>query len=213
MSEVTNPYAWPDGSLDSPGGAAKVRGIGTDTIELEFEVTALDHEAYVEHCLASPAFAKSLRRAQVRTAFASALSIATGAAWFRIAGGDSESATVLLGIGGLVAVAVVLALPHGRREDMRRTYAKWRLGETAWQVLGPRRVTCSPARFHWWSPWNEVRVSWAAVDPVDVGTEGAYIPAPTHYCYMVPRRAFASDADFDTFVALVRKYQDAARTT
>ncbi len=206
MADPTNPYAVLDDPAAPRGHAATVRGIGTDTIELELEVTVLDHEALVEHYLRSPAFVKSVRQAQRRVVVSSVpLLLAIGLA--SLTGFGSTSAAVLVGLGGAVAATITLAIPIGRRGDVRRGYGKQRLGATAWRVLGPRRVRCTPTRFEWWSPWNDVRVSWAAVDEIETGIAAAYVTAPYPHCDIVPRHVFANDAEFDSFVALAREYQ------
>lgn len=177
-----------------------------ESIEVELEITSADHEVYVEHGLRSAATRRFFRRQQLATFVAAMVGIVALAFVFHLLS-DDASIPAALAPACLVAVAAVLLLPYAWRDRLRSRYMKSVTGPAAWRVLGSRRVRCSPGGFAWSASWSDVRVGWRAVDRISSDDHAAYIHASAPNAYIVPRRAFANDAEFEAFVALSRRYQ------
>ncbi len=78
-------------------------------------------------------------------------------------------------------------------------------------MLGPRRVTLTPEAVRSEGPHTDERFRWTAIERVLETENHLYFYIASARSHVIPRRAFASDAEFESFVALARKYQAAAQ--
>jgi hypothetical protein len=78
-------------------------------------------------------------------------------------------------------------------------------------LFGHHRVEISPEHVTEFNPHGQTSSTWRAVEQVAATEDHAYIYINAMAALIVPRRAFASPAEFDEFVRTARNYHAAAR--
>ena len=74
-------------------------------------------------------------------------------------------------------------------------------------LLGTKEVTLTPAEIRSTGAMGMTTTAWPAVERVVVDGDVLYLYISSVSAVVVPRRAFAQDADFEAFVETARKYQ------
>ncbi|MFN7954227.1 MAG: YcxB family protein [bacterium] len=209
MSDGANPYAPPTVAAAAPARVvAHTDATGAEARHIDVDITADDlAEFSAAHLVSSPSGRRQRRVFQVAFAFYVALMVSTALAkWWA----ERE-----LDVGSIVT-AVLVALfalfyagfqrTMGRRITRRSLAASRNLGS-----VGPRRVTIAPRSFRCEGPYTDDQVRWPAVERIVESEHALYVYVSANSGYVVPRRAFASDAEFEAFVAMARQYQAAAQ--
>lgn len=77
-------------------------------------------------------------------------------------------------------------------------------------LFGTHRVTLAPEGLSEVSGQGTTMTPWPVVERIVVSPDHAFIYINALAAVIVPRRAFANEADFDAFVATARRYQEQA---
>jgi hypothetical protein len=77
--------------------------------------------------------------------------------------------------------------------------------------LGWKRLTLSPESLIAVSEHRTVTICWAGIEKIVIAGERALIFDSPTSAHVVPRRAFADEDEFRDFVAIARRYRDAAK--
>jgi hypothetical protein len=73
-------------------------------------------------------------------------------------------------------------------------------------LFGPRRLTLTPQFMVSSSPYTQSVARWIAVERIDHQPPALYLYLSSNTAFIVPRRAFASDDDFQTFVNTAQQF-------
>jgi hypothetical protein len=179
------------GALDADSGA-----VG---LTLDFELTADDGRDFLRHDRYGPGPRAARRFRTILTFFLAvfALPSLVGGVW-RLAHGNMAA--------GLFTV--LLGLPVGAATAWGTSifYRRWMYDESlsklsGWAGYGPWRITLEPAGVSHSSPLQSGTRPWSEVDSVDVASTGVYLYGGGNQAVVVPRHAFATDADAEAFAA------------
>ena len=91
------------------------------------------------------------------------------------------------------------------RRLRKGTEAVFRRGRNL-ALFGPRRVTLTPQFMVSSSPYTQSVARWMAVEGIDPQPTALYLYLSSNTAFIVPRRAFASDDDFQTFVHTAQQF-------
>jgi uncharacterized membrane protein len=80
-------------------------------------------------------------------------------------------------------------------------------------VFGPRRITLTPQFVMHSSPYTQSATRWIAMERVDPQPEALYLYVSSNSAHIVPRRPFASDDDFRTFIQTAQQFHALALAT
>ena len=206
MSDEINPYSTtaqaPSGSpfAPSPGEVSEV----VHELELD-DIIAFN----MHHHARSPAVKRLRRFVGALSLFAAVLFTFAGVA---AAGGNRPSDAIVLFVmaGVLLVLAPILSGPLQRMVFRRSCRNLLREGSNR-AMLGTRRLRISAAGLSQSSELIETNAKWAAVEKIETTAEFAYFYIAAINAYVVPRRAFNDDLQFQTFVELARRYWRQAR--
>ncbi len=106
----------------------------------------------------------------------------------------------------VAAVAYVGAYPWIYAWRLRRSSEAVIQGGRNLAVFGPRRMTLTSQFVMHSSPFTQSAVRWIAVEKVDPQAVALYIYVSSNAAHIIPRRAFASDDDFQTFVHTAQEF-------
>jgi hypothetical protein len=73
-------------------------------------------------------------------------------------------------------------------------------------VFGPRRITLTPEFVMHSSPYTQSATRWIAIERVDPQPQALYLYVSSNSAHIVPRRAFASEDDFRTFIDAAQEF-------
>ncbi len=112
---------------------------------------------------------------------------------------------------GTMALAVLFGIFTARR-SMPRQMARQliRQGEKA-KILGAQRMRITPQGLTNVMELTAGAVDWAALERIDVSGEHAFFYLLNTTAFILPKRAFGSERDFDDFVATAKRYHDEAK--
>jgi hypothetical protein len=79
-------------------------------------------------------------------------------------------------------------------------------GQDVGKFLAERRLRVSPEALTHATEFSAETLSWKAIDKIAVTRDHAFLFFSRTAAYILPRRAFATDADFQDFVHLARRY-------
>lgn len=91
------------------------------------------------------------------------------------------------------------------RRLRKGTEAVFRRGRNL-ALFGPRRVTLTPQFLVSSSPYTQSVARWMAVEGIDPQPTALYLYLSSNTAFIVPRQAFASDGDFQTFVHTAQEF-------
>ena len=116
----------------------------------------------------------------------------------------------------LVALGVAFGLftiggwPLLHRWRVKRLVHRLHAGSRNPNVVGPRRVVLSPEFVTYSSAMSQTVVRWAGIEAIITEPQALYILVSAVSAVPVPRRAFATEADFERFVAAAREFHERA---
>lgn len=208
MSGGANPYAAPS-PVDRPNHVTIAeQPDGTEAHQIDVEITVddiVDFNAF--HVTKSPAGRRQTRSRRIVLAIYAAILAAPS-----LSALAEPSRLDGLMVSLFVFVCILIpAWPVIQRMAVRRSIRSAFASARNLGSLGPRQVTLTPRELRIRGPYTDDRVHWIAIENVEVGSSALYLYTSGTNGYVIPRRAFASDAEFEFFVALARGYQEAAR--
>jgi len=116
----------------------------------------------------------------------------------------------------LAAIGVVFGLftvggwPLLYRWRIRRQIHRFYADSHNYNVVGPRRVNLSPEFVTYSSPVSQTVMRWVGLEGIIAEPQALYLQVAVTAAVIVPRRAFANDADFDRFVAAAHEFHSRA---
>jgi hypothetical protein len=116
-----------------------------------------------------------------------------------------QSHDVLWGF-ALGSVIGALIFPWSFRRSLRRNVGKMLSEGKNKNLLGPREIVLSPAELRSTGSMGAATTAWPAVERIVKGDDVLYLYTTSMSAVVVPRRAFASDAEFALFEETARKY-------
>jgi hypothetical protein len=126
---------------------------------------------------------------------------------------DKWAAVLIITAFAIAILLVVVAVRVWVRPYLLALLVKLSLKdpENRKRMLGWRRIVIGPEGLSMRGEGIDSTVKWTAIQRIPVTREHAFLYMTTTNAFIVPRRAFASDADFRDFVATARACQDTAR--
>jgi len=116
----------------------------------------------------------------------------------------------------LAAIGIVFGLltvggwPLLYRWRIRRQIHRFYADRQNYNVVGPRRVIITPEFVTYSSPVSQTVMRWVGLERIITDPHALYILVAVTSAVIVPRRAFASDADFARFVATAHEFHSRA---
>lgn len=197
MSDEINPYST---TVQAPSGSPFAPSPG-DVSEVVFEQ---EIEDLIELAVHSQKRSRVLRRQQLAARLAVPLLftvIAFAAIYLQGLNRTTAGAAVVL-----LIMALSGALSRSPQRKQREILRRVLLEESNRTLLGTRRLRLTREAVLCSSEWIESAVKWPAVETVETNADCAYIYIASLQAYVVPRRAFNDDLQFQAFVELARRY-------
>jgi YcxB-like protein len=116
----------------------------------------------------------------------------------------------LAAVGGTFGLFAVGGWPFIHRWRVKRLVHRLYSGSQNPNVVGPRRVVLSPEFVTYSSAMSQTVVRWAGIEAIIAEPQALYILVSAVSAVPVPRRAFATEADFERFVAAARDFHGRA---
>lgn len=204
MSEGGNPYAVPSPAERPSHVTVAEQPDGTRIHQIDVEIGVddiVDFNAF--HVTESPAGRRQTRSRRIVLAIYAAILAAPSLSSLAE---PSRLDWLMVSLFAFVCV-LIPAWPAIQRVAVRRSIRSAYASARNLGSLGPRQVTLTPREIRIRGPYTDDRVHWIAIENVEAGSSALYLYTSGANGYVIPRRAFASDSEFDSFVALAREYQ------
>lgn len=121
---------------------------------------------------------------------------------------ELSSVNAILSLFPAFMIAVIALVSIGlRRRRIRQQLRHAVSVDGAMYPVGPQLLAIGPAGVHHESPVTRTTTSWRFVERVSVDEQLLRFHSGPTSAWMVPRRAFASDAELDRFVEAARRWQ------
>jgi hypothetical protein len=209
LNPYRSPGAEPSGSDLAGGPAAGVPGV-PGTFEVCFEMTPDDHLAFnIYHFRHSPARRWALLRAWVALPVTAASMLLLLVSTRAVPWQTLQRFWPLIVVFGAFLAAYPLLLPRAVARTVRRQMAA---GKNR-GVFGPCRLTISPAGVKQVTPLREIYVRWPAVEKIVEGDRHAFLYLSAVGAFVVPKAAFAGEADYLAFLHAARESASRAATS
>gem|GEM_PF-3080430 len=119
----------------------------------------------------------------------------------------------ILVVMGLVDLIVWFLYPALHRRRLKQAVTQMYSEGRNRLFEGPRRLTLSPSYLVYSTPMSQSIIRWAAIEKVAASESHLFIYLTSVTAVTVPRGAFASAAEFDTFSSRASELVDSAATT
>ena len=106
-----------------------------------------------------------------------------------------------------VGVSFLVILPFITRRSRRRTVKRMLREGKNLGVFGPQRISISPDWLSNASTVNQSITRWIGVERIVITPDAVFFYDSAVGAHLLPKRAFATDADFRHFVELAQEYQ------
>jgi hypothetical protein len=172
--------------------------------EVVYELEIEDVIAFNMHHRARSAVAKRVR--WLLTVLLLILAAVAARAGVTAIGENLPAAAVFFLILAVIAAFASLFSGNVLRALTRRSVRNFLREGSNRAILGTRRLQISTVGLSKSSELIETKAKWAAVEKIDTTREYAYFYIASIEAYVVPRRAFNDDLQFQAFVELARRY-------
>jgi hypothetical protein len=197
MSDEINPY---NASIRPPSGSPFAPAPG-EVSEVVYELEIEDHVELAMHVQKRSGV---LRRQQLAARLGAPILftvICLATIYRQGFNRATAGAIVIVGI-----VALIAFLSRAPRRKQRKILRKLFLEGSNRTLLGTRRLRLAPDRLICSSELIESAIQWPAVESIESNADYAYFYIASIQAYVVPRRAFNDDLQFQAFVELARRY-------
>ena len=208
MSSPPNPYAAP--RIEDPA-AALVAAVVVDDAghHIQYEIGLKDYLAFNEyHQQKSPAARGNFRRAWFLRAVTLAVIGFLACVLLRYAAPNLFPVMEVVVIGLLFAGWCLYPLQY--RAAIRRLVEQHYRDTNNDALFGLRKLSITPEYVIISTPLSQTVARWRAIREVDVQREALYLFQSGLTSIIVPRRAFASEAEFQRFVEAAVRFHSAA---
>lgn len=200
MSDEINPYST---IVQAPSGSPFAPWPG--------EVSEVVYELEVEDLVELSIFNHKRSRALRRQFFAVRAIAVGGALLIFTPLFLAPRIDVLSILAACVFALLIFLAPQVVRRRQRRLYRRIFLEGNNRTLLGTRRLRLAPQGLMFSSELIESTVKWPAVESIETNADYVYLYVAAVQAYVVPRRAFNDDLQFQAFVELARRYWGQAR--
>jgi hypothetical protein len=111
---------------------------------------------------------------------------------------------------GLFAAVYAVIYPWRYRTHVGKLMKKLLAEGENKGLIGPRRLSITPESLNGATAFGESVTKWTAVEKIVVVEEYAYIHTGAMSAFIIPKRAFADDRAFQTFVETAERYRHEA---
>ena len=176
-------------------------------LSVEFELTEEDLLAFNRYHNAHSRTVKEIRR----KAYLMLLLLAVLLGLLILINPETWSFAGTVGLAFILVVAVLMALPSFRRGQVNRMARRlWAEGGNQ-ALLERQTMSITAEGITKDSPNVRSLIRWPGVGKIVTTDAHAFFYFSALSAYVVPRRAFPDDADFENFVAAAREFHAAAR--
>lgn len=216
MSEGANPYAVPVGAAPQsrePRSIGSTFGDVGETIEVECEVIRDDLLALAEFEVRRRRVSRSptLRTLTVLQVVLLYLVVIPPMMQVSLAQGGDPFTDPWTWSAFVLVTFLVGVLPIVRRRGELREFRLEVESKPHNPAVGRHRLTVSPSALENRSVDARSWLAWRCIERIEITDVAAYLYVMSGAIHLIPRRGVSSDAEFDAFVALARKYQEAAQ--
>ncbi len=210
MESPTNLYSAP-APASPTGQGTVVFGEDGESVEVRFDATLEDVVTYLVRAQTeTPRARQVIRRTQLATGLI--IFLVAWLVWVLPARDSGRSPSLAsIAVGGAVIAAVTLLFPGYFRSAVRKQSERALAGGANLGLVGPRRMHVAPEHLVVEAPLFDARIRWPAIERIEDDADGVYVYTSNISAHAIPRRVFASTADFERFVALARRHQERAR--
>ncbi|MCE9527219.1 MAG: YcxB family protein [Planctomycetales bacterium] len=111
---------------------------------------------------------------------------------------------------GLFGISFIVAYPYIYRRQLQSIATRMYSEGKNLILFGQTRMSISPDFLNYATPYSQSLIRWIALEKVATSVDAAYFYITSANAHVVPRRAFASDTDFQTFVHTAQDFYSRA---
>jgi hypothetical protein len=124
--------------------------------------------------------------------------------------GESLESTGPFLLGGLIFVGILTVLIFSQRSIRARAVRKLYEGGKNLLLTGIRRITITPQFLIFSSPLCQSVHRWQGMEKIEMSPKAIYLYSSSMTAYAIPRRAFATEEQFQRFAQQAQQYLAAA---